>query len=57
MHGVSKGCSLCIGENPSICPFFKTNGDEAPKEASPIIFLERTDTRFSPTYNTPPKQK
>ena len=29
---------LRIGESPSICPFLKNNGDEAPKGPSPIIF-------------------
>ena len=23
---------LCIGERPSICPFLKNNGNEAPKD-------------------------
>ena len=36
---------LCIGESPSICPFLKNNGHEAPKGPSAIIFPERTDTR------------
>ena len=36
---------LRIGESPSICPFLKHNGDEAPKGQSPIIFQEWTDTR------------
>ena len=36
---------LCIGESPSICPFLKNNGHEAPKGPSAIIFQEWTDTR------------
>ena len=34
----------CIGESPSICPFLKNNGHEAPKGPSAIIFQEWTDT-------------
>ena len=34
-----------IGESPSICPFLKNNGHEAPKGPSAIIFQEWTDTR------------
>ena len=33
------------GKSPSICPFLKNNGDEAPKGPSPISFQELTDTR------------
>ena len=29
---------LCIEESPSICPFLKNNGDEAPKGPRSIIF-------------------
>ena len=36
---------VCIGENPSICPFLKNNGHEAPKGPSAIIFQEWPDTR------------
>ena len=36
---------LSIGESPSICPFLKNNGHEAPKGPSAIIFQEWTDTR------------
>ena len=35
---------LGIGESPSICPFLKNNGHEAPKGPSAIIFQEWTDT-------------
>ena len=35
---------LRIGESPSICPFLKNNGHEAPKGPSAIIFQEWTDT-------------
>ena len=38
-------CILSIGESPSICPFPKNNGHEAPKGPSAIIFREWTDTR------------
>ena len=38
-------CILSIGERPSICPFLKNNGHEAPKGPSAIIFQEWTDTR------------
>ena len=36
---------LCIGESPSICPFLKNNGHEAPKGPSAIVFQEWTDAR------------
>ena len=29
---------LRIEDSPSICPFLKNNGEEAPKGPSPIIF-------------------
>ena len=34
-----------MGESPSIGPFLKNNGDEAPNGPSPIIFQEWTDLR------------
>ena len=34
-----------IGESPSIYPFLKNNGHEAPKGPSAIIFQEWTDMR------------
>ena len=36
---------LRIGESPSIYPFLKNNGHEAPKGPIAIIFQEWTDTR------------
>ena len=36
---------LGIAESPSICPFLKNNGDEAPKVPSPNLFQEWRDTR------------
>ena len=42
---MSDMATSCIGESPSICPFLKNNGHEAPKGPSAIIFQEWTDTR------------
>ena len=42
---ISKSWSLRTGESPSICPFLKNNGHEAPKGPSAIVFQEWTDTR------------
>ena len=39
---------LRIGESPSICPFLKNNGDEAPKGPSPIIFRNGQIRGLSP---------
>ena len=39
---------ICIGESPSICPFLKNNGDEAPKGPSPIIFRNGQIRGLSP---------
>ena len=43
--GTRVAWKLHIGESPSICPFLKNNGHEAPKGPSASIFQEWTDTR------------
>ena len=41
-----------IGESPSICPFLKNNGDEAPKGRVPLFFRNIQIRELSPTLNT-----